>query len=142
MERSQLAPDIDHRQMLSALGSTVSKRAYLGITDIYASRRRRVVAGSKGRCLCRAGEGRTRGQPERHTRTPAGPCDGVETSPQPPIDGETDVGKTIILNIIYYIKLQLPFVCLSVYPIFFRHDRRTATKFGTHIRVDMGLILS
>ena len=34
-------------------------------------------------------------------------------------------------------------VCLSVclYPPF-RHDRRTATKFGTHIRVDMGLIFS
>ena len=52
---------------------------------------------------------------------------------------------------IYYIKLQkslsvcLP-VCLSVClyppPHFFRHDRRTATKFGTHVRVDTGLILS
>ena len=31
-------------------------------------------------------------------------------------------------------------VCLS--PFFFRHDRQTATKFGTYIRVDMGLILS
>ena len=41
------------------------------------------------------------------------------------------------------IKLQRPFVCLSVCtPPFFRHDRRTATKFGTHMRVDMGLILS
>ena len=33
--------------------------------------------------------------------------------------------------------------CLSVPPPpLFRHERRTATKFGTHIRVDMGLILS
>ena len=39
-------------------------------------------------------------------------------------------------------KVAVFFVCLSVPPIFFRHDRRTATKFGTHIRVDMGLILS
>ena len=44
---------------------------------------------------------------------------------------------------IYYLKLERPFVYLSVCtPPFFRHDRRTATKFGTHIRVDMGLILS
>ena len=43
-------------------------------------------------------------------------------------------------RLVYYIKLQRPFVCLS--PPFFRHDRRTTTKFGTHIRVDMGLILS
>ena len=41
-------------------------------------------------------------------------------------------------HIIYYIKLQRPFVCTP----FFRHDRQTATKFGTHIRIDMGLILS
>ena len=29
-------------------------------------------------------------------------------------------------------------LCLSVclYPPFFRHDRRTATKYGTHIRID------
>ena len=33
-------------------------------------------------------------------------------------------------------------VCLYPPPLFFRHDRRTATKFGTHIRLDMGLILS
>ena len=33
-------------------------------------------------------------------------------------------------------------VCLSVTPLFFRHDRRTATKFDTHVRVDTGLILS
>ncbi len=45
-------------------------------------------------------------------------------------------------------KAAVFFVCLSVClsvctpPPFFRHDRRTATKFGTHIRVDMGLILS
>ena len=32
--------------------------------------------------------------------------------------------------------------CLSVPPPFFRHDRRTATKFGTHVRVDTGPILS
>ena len=49
--------------------------------------------------------------------------------------------RNAALCTIYYIKLQLPFVCLSVRP-FFRYDRRTATKFGTHIRVDMGLILS
>ena len=24
-------------------------------------------------------------------------------------------------------------VCLCVYPVFFQHDRRTVTKFGTHI---------
>ena len=31
--------------------------------------------------------------------------------------------------------------CVFVYtPPPFRHDRRTATKFGTHIRIDMGLI--
>ena len=40
---------------------------------------------------------------------------------------------------IYYIKLQSPFVCGCVcvcvcvsVPPFFRHDRLTATKFGTH----------
>ena len=44
-------------------------------------------------------------------------------------------------NTIYYIKLQFSLsVCL--YPPFFRHDRRNATKFGTHIWVDMGFILS
>ena len=37
--------------------------------------------------------------------------------------------------VIYYIKLQYPYVCTP----FFRHDRRTAPKFGTHIRVDTGL---
>ena len=43
---------------------------------------------------------------------------------------------------IYYIKLQFSLsVCLSVPLPPFRHDRRTATKFGTHIRVDTGLIL-
>ena len=50
-----------------------------------------------------------------------------------------------ISTAIYYIKLQRPFVCLCVCtppPPFFRHDRRNATKFGTHIRIDMGLILS
>ena len=41
---------------------------------------------------------------------------------------------------VYYIKLQRPLVCLCVsVPLLFRHDRRTATKFGTHIRVDTGL---
>ena len=39
-------------------------------------------------------------------------------------------------------KAAVFFVCLSVPPLFFRHDRRIATKFGTHIRVDMGPILS
>ena len=33
--------------------------------------------------------------------------------------------------IIYYIKLQCPFVCLSVPPPFW-HDRQTVTKFDTH----------
>ena len=43
---------------------------------------------------------------------------------------------------IYYIKLQFSLsVCLSVPLPPFRHDRWTATKFGTHIRVDTGLIL-
>ena len=46
-------------------------------------------------------------------------------------------------QLVYYIKLQFSLSgCLSVPPLFFRHDRRTATKFGTHIRVDTGLILS
>ena len=31
-------------------------------------------------------------------------------------------------------------VCL--YPPFFLPDHRTATKFGAHVRIDMGLILS
>ena len=40
-------------------------------------------------------------------------------------------------------KAAVFFVWLSVCtPPLFRHDRRTATKFGTHIRVDTGLILS
>ena len=57
----------------------------------------------------------------------------------------TFLAKSTIAYCIYYIKLQFS---LSVYlsvctpPPFFRHDRRTATKFGTHVRVDMGLILS
>ena len=42
----------------------------------------------------------------------------------------------------YIYKTAEIFVCLSVPPFFSRHDRRTATKFGPHIRVDMGLILS
>ena len=45
-------------------------------------------------------------------------------------------------QLVYYIKLQLPFVCVSVCTPVFRLDRRTATKFGTHIRIDMGLTLS
>ena len=50
----------------------------------------------------------------------------------------SSVYKGELASVIYYIKLQCPFVCLSVclYPLFFRHDRRTATKFGTHIRID------
>ena len=52
---------------------------------------------------------------------------------------------TILTSII---KLQCPFVsvclsvCLSVVPppFFFRHDRLTATKFGTHMRIDLGVI--
>ena len=43
-------------------------------------------------------------------------------------------------RLVYYIKLQCPFVCLSV-PPFFRHDRRTATKFGTHNRIEAVQIL-
>ena len=59
-------------------------------------------------------------------------------------------------SIIYYIKLQCPFVCVCVclcvcvsvyvcmcvcvYPPFFRHDRLTATEFGTHVRIDPGII--
>ena len=64
------------------------------------------------------------------------------------------------LILIYYIKLQCPFmyvcvrgcmrarvcacvracvcVCLSVPP--FRHDRLRATKFGRHVRIDPGII--
>ncbi len=45
-----------------------------------------------------------------------------------------------LYNLLY--KAAVFFVCLSVPPPFFRHDRRTATTFGTHIRVDTGLILS
>ena len=30
-------------------------------------------------------------------------------------------------------------VCLSVSP-FFRHDRRTVTKFGMHMRIDRGMV--
>ena len=46
------------------------------------------------------------------------------------------------VHIYYIIKLQCPFVCLCVclYPPFFRHDRLTATKFGTHMRIDPGII--
>ena len=38
----------------------------------------------------------------------------------------------------YEEKASVAIVCL--YPIFSRHDRRTATKYCTHIRIDMGLI--
>ena len=38
------------------------------------------------------------------------------------------------LHLLY--KAAVFFVCLSIPPLF-RHDRRTATKFGTHIRVDI-----
>ena len=52
-----------------------------------------------------------------------------------------------ILSIIYYIKLLCPFFCPSSCtshppPPPLRPDRRTATKFGTHIRIDTGLWLS
>ena len=44
---------------------------------------------------------------------------------------------------IYYIKLQRVsmclYVCLSV-PPFFQHDRRKATKFVTHMRIDLGMV--
>ena len=43
--------------------------------------------------------------------------------------------------IIYYIKLQCPFVCvcLSVPPPYFS-TRKTATKYGTHMGIDPGII--
>ena len=46
-------------------------------------------------------------------------------------------------QLVYYIKLQCPFVCLCclsvcLYP--FRHDGLTATTFGTHMRIDLGII--
>ena len=48
---------------------------------------------------------------------------------------------TLTFVLIYYIQLQCPFVCMSVCtPLFFRHDRPTATTFGTHMRIDMGII--
>ena len=37
------------------------------------------------------------------------------------------------------IKSICLYVCLSVPPPF-RHDRRTATKFGMHMRIDLGII--
>ena len=44
-------------------------------------------------------------------------------------------------KVFYYIKLPCPFVCVFVsVPTFFRHDRLTATKFGTHVRIDPGII--
>ena len=36
------------------------------------------------------------------------------------------------------VSLQVVCVCL---PPFFRHDRRTATKFGTPMRIDLGAVL-
>ena len=33
-------------------------------------------------------------------------------------------------------------LCVCLYPPFFRHDCRTATKFGTHIRIGMALALT
>ena len=44
------------------------------------------------------------------------------------------------VNVIYYMKLQRPVVCLSVYTPLFRHDCLTATKFGTHMRIDLGIV--
>ena len=65
------------------------------------------------------------------------------------IDRFTDTSRCFFFAkyVIYYIKAAVVFVCLYVClypppPLYFRHDRRTATKFGTHTRVDMGLILS
>ena len=49
--------------------------------------------------------------------------------------------QTCVSVTIYYI-LKLQFSLSVCTPHFFRHDRRTTTKFGTHIRVDTGLILS
>ena len=44
------------------------------------------------------------------------------------------------VNAIYYMKLQRPDVCLSVYTPFFRHDCLTTIKFGTHMRIDLGIV--
>ena len=46
------------------------------------------------------------------------------------------------LSLYYKTAASLVCLCVCTPPPFFRHDQRTATKFGTHIRVDMGLILS
>ena len=44
-------------------------------------------------------------------------------------------------KVFYYIKMPCPFVCVFVsVPTFFRHDRLTANKFGTHARIDPGII--
>ena len=56
-------------------------------------------------------------------------------------------GRSRVIQLVYYtlyiyIKLQHPFVGVSVPPPFFRYEGRTATKFGTHIRIDMGLALT
>ena len=44
-------------------------------------------------------------------------------------------------QLVYCIKLQCAFVCVSVCtPPPLRHDRLTATKFGTHVWIDPGII--
>ena len=53
------------------------------------------------------------------------------------------LAKNQVTKVIYYIKLQLPSgsVCLSVgLPSFCQHDHRIATKFGTHMWIDLGKV--
>ena len=44
-------------------------------------------------------------------------------------------------KVFYYIKMRCPFVCVFVsVPTFFSTRRLTANKFGTHARIDPGII--
>ena len=54
-----------------------------------------------------------------------------------------EIATSCFLSTIYSCSFPLCVcvrLCVCLYPPFFRHDHLTATKFGTHVRIDWGII--